>query len=78
MKLYVPFSVYVIIGMFCLATTMAVYSCFEPVIMWSYEVACMKCVPTVRLPKCNLYLCIINMELRQVSRNAFMIIINFG
>ena len=52
--------------MFCLATTIAVYSCFEPVIMWSYEVECMRCIPTLRLPRCNLYLCIINMELRQV------------
>ena len=31
------FSVYVIIGMFCLASTIAVYSCFEPIVMWSYE-----------------------------------------
>ena len=60
-------SVYLIIGMFCLATTIAVYSCFEPVIMWSYEADCMSCIPTLRLPRCNLYLCIINMELRQVS-----------
>ena len=61
-------SVYLIIGMFCLATTIAVYSCFEPVIMWSYEAECMSCIPTLRLPRCNLYLCIINMELRQVSK----------
>jgi len=62
---FFDYLVYVIIGMFCLATTIAVYSCFEPVIMWSYEVECMKCIPTLRLPRCNLYLCIINMELRQ-------------
>merc|ERR550539_1417543 len=62
---FFDYLVYVIIGMFCLATTIAVYSCFEPVIMWSYEVDCMKCLPVLRLPKCNLYLCIINMELRQ-------------
>merc|ERR550539_952180 len=44
---FFDYLVYVIIGMFFLATTIAVYSCFEPLIMWTYEVGCMKCIPTV-------------------------------
>ena len=46
--------VYVIIAMFCLASTIATYSCFEPVVMWTYE-AFPNC-PTVRLPRCNMYI----------------------
>lgn len=49
--------------MFCLASTIAVYSCFEPFVMWTYE-CCPSC-PTLRLPRCNFYICILNMELRQ-------------
>jgi len=56
--------VYVIIGMFVLATTVAVYACFEPFVIWTYDAwpAC----PTYRLPTCNVYLCVANMELRQL------------
>ncbi len=54
---------YVIIGMFCLASTLAAYSCFEPLVLWSYD-ALPQC-PTVRLPRCNMLVCILNMELRQ-------------
>lgn len=61
--------VYVIIGMFCLASTIAVYSCFEPLIMWTYE-ACPSC-PTFRLPRFNLYICVTNLELRQFLLLAF-------
>jgi signal peptide peptidase-like protein 2B len=49
--------------MFCLASVMAIYSCFEPLVMWSYKAA-PNC-PTIKIPKMNLYLCVLNMELRQ-------------
>ncbi len=62
-RLPILFSVYVIIAMFCLASGLAAYSCFEPFVMWSYD-AIPHC-PTVRLPRCNLFLCVLNMELRQ-------------
>lgn len=54
---------YVIIGMFVLASIIATYACFEPLVMWSYN-AIPGC-PVLQLPRFNLYLCIIHMELRQ-------------
>ena len=56
-------SVYVIIGMFMLASIIATYSCFEPVINWTYK-AFPSC-PVVQFPRCNLLLCILHLELRQ-------------
>ncbi|XP_059099244.1 signal peptide peptidase-like 2B [Tigriopus californicus] len=57
------YLVYIVIGMFVLASIIATYACFEPMIMWSYHA--FPCCPTLRIPRCNLYLCVINMELRQ-------------
>jgi len=54
--------VYVIMGMFCLASTQAMYICLEPLVMSSYGV---KCLPVLRLPRCNLYLCRLQLEFRQ-------------
>merc|ERR1711936_878787 len=39
------------------------YSCLEPVVMASYSLACL---PVLRLPRCNLYICILQLELRQL------------
>ena len=61
--------VYVIMGMFCIASSLAMYSCLEPVVMASYSLACL---PVLRLPRCNLYICILQLELRQV--NSFLIL----
>ena len=55
--------VYVIIGMFCIASVIATYACFEPIVMWSYQ--SLPWCPTLKLPRCNMLLCVINMELRQ-------------
>jgi len=55
--------VYVIMGMFCIASSLAMYSCLEPVVMASYSLACL---PVLRLPRCNLYICILQLELRQL------------
>ena len=55
--------VYVIIFMFCWASFMALYSTFEPLIMWSYHVF-PKC-PTFALPQLKCCGCIIKMEIRQ-------------
>merc|ERR1719507_528984 len=38
------------------------YSCLEPLVMASYQVSWL---PVLRLPRCNLYLCILQLELRQ-------------
>jgi len=54
--------VYVIMTMFCIASTLAMYSCLEPLVMASYRIPCL---PVLRLPRCNLYLCILQLELRQ-------------
>ena len=54
---------YFLIGMFCLTSTIAVYSCLEPLVMFSY--AYLPSVPTLRFPSCNLYICVLNLELRQ-------------
>ena len=48
--------------MFCIASTLAMYSCLEPLVMASYSVSML---PVLRLPRINLYLCIIQLELRQ-------------
>merc|ERR1719270_303963 len=48
--------------MFCVATSLAMYSCLEPVVMASYKVTGL---PVVRLPRCNLFLCVLQLELRQ-------------
>jgi len=55
--------VYVIMTMFCLASSLAMYSCLEPLVMASYQVSCL---PVLRLPRCNLYLCVLQLELRQL------------
>ena len=54
--------VYVIMTMFCVASSLAMYSCLEPVVMASYKVTGL---PVVRLPRCNLFLCVLQLELRQ-------------
>jgi len=59
---FMDYLVYFIIGMFCLTSTIAVYSCLEPLVMLSY--AYLPC-PTIKFPTCNLYICILNLELRQ-------------
>ena len=61
-ELNVLLSVYVIMTMFCIASTLAMYSCLEPLVMASYKIPCL---PVLRLPRCNLYLCILQLELRQ-------------
>ena len=53
--------VYLIMGMFCLASSLAMYSCLEPLVMATYTIPWL---PVVRLPKMNLYLCILHLELR--------------
>ena len=62
------FSVYVIIGMFCIASFIAIYSCLEPLILYSYEV-----FPRfiVQFPSCNLWCFTINLELRQFLLVSF-------
>ena len=54
--------VWVIFAMFCIASSLAMYSCLEPLVMASYQVSWL---PVLRLPRCNLYLCILQLELRQ-------------
>merc|ERR1712184_102294 len=54
--------VYVIMAMFCIASTLAMYSCLEPIVMASYSLASL---PVLRLPRVNLYLCVLQLELRQ-------------
>ena len=49
--------------MFVVASTIATYACFEPIVMWSYHH--FPCCPTYQLPRMNLFFCIINMEIRQ-------------
>merc|ERR1719220_2025270 len=48
--------------MFCIASSLAMYSCLEPLVMASYSLASL---PVLRLPRCNLYLCVLQLELRQ-------------
>ena len=48
--------------MFCIASTLAMYSCLEPIVMASYNISVL---PVLRIPRINLYLCIIQLELRQ-------------
>ena len=48
--------------MFCIASSLAMYSCLEPLVMASYQVSWL---PVLRLPRSNLYLCILQLELRQ-------------
>jgi len=55
--------VYVIMFMFCMASTMAMYMCLEPLVMMTYKVPCF---PVITLPRINLYLCILQLELRQL------------
>jgi len=55
--------VYVIMTMFCIASSLAMYSCLEPLVMASYQ---LPCLPVLRLPSCNLYLCVLQLELRQL------------
>jgi len=55
--------VYVIMTMFCIASSLAMYSCLEPLVMASYQIPCL---PVLRLPRCNLYLCVLQLELRQL------------
>ena len=53
--------VYVIMTMFCIASSLAMYSCLEPLVMLSYRVSWL---PVITLPRLNLYLCILQLELR--------------
>jgi len=55
--------VYVIMAMFCIASSLAMYSCFEPLVMASYQISWL---PVLKLPRCNIYLCIVQLELRQL------------
>jgi len=64
--------VYMIIGMFCFASFIAVYSCLEPIVMYSYEV-CPRFI--FQFPSCNLYCCVINLELRQFLIMSFSLAI---
>lgn len=56
-------TVYVIIGMFVLASVLATYACLEPIVLWSYRA--LPWCPTLTFPRCNLLLCTLNLELRQ-------------
>ena len=67
--------VYVIMTMFCIASSLAMYSCLEPIVMASYQVnhllknppsslLQMSWLPVLRLPRVNLYICILQLELR--------------
>ena len=58
--------------MFVIASIIATYACFEPMVMWSYE-ACPNCPPILKIPRINLYLCVVNMELRQFVLLAFSV-----
>ena len=49
-------------AIFCICSSLAMYSCLEPIVMASYSLTRL---PVVRLPRCNLYLCILQLELRQ-------------
>ena len=49
--------------MFCIASSLAMYSCLEPLVMASYQLSFL---PELRLPKCNLHLCVLQLELRQL------------
>merc|ERR1719369_1523032 len=42
---------------------MAMYMCLEPLVMMTYKVPCF---PVITLPRINLYLCILQLELRQL------------
>merc|ERR1712055_815812 len=48
---------------FCTASTMAMYMCLEPLVMMTYK---LPCFPVITLPRMNLYLCILQLELRQL------------
>jgi len=52
----------VIIGMFCIASSLAMYSCFEPLVMATYTLP----IPVLRLPRMNLLLCKLDLEFRQL------------
>ena len=55
-------AVYVIMTMFCIASSLAMYSCLEPLVMASYNLSSL---PVLKLPRLNLYICILQLELRQ-------------
>jgi len=59
---FFSYLVYVIMLMFCIASTLAMYSCFEPLVMMTYALP----LPIVRLPKMNLCICRLDLELRQM------------
>lgn len=63
--------VYVIMTMFCIASSLAMYSCLEPIVMASYQISWL---PVLRLPRVNLYICILQLELRQF----FLLLISVG
>jgi len=52
-----------IIFFFCLASFTALYSCFEPIVMWTYKTF-PRC-PTYTLPQLKCWGCTMRMELRQ-------------
>jgi signal peptide peptidase-like protein 2B len=56
------YLVYVIMVMFCIASALAMYSCLEPLVMMTYALP----LPILRLPKMNLYICRLDLELRQL------------
>ena len=47
---------------FCIASSLAMYGCLELLVMASYSLTRL---PLVRFPRCNFYLCIFQLELRQ-------------
>ncbi len=49
--------------MFMLASIIATYSCLEPAVMWTY--VAYPNLPVLQLPRCNLYFCVMHLELRQ-------------
>ena len=58
--------------MFCIASFIAIYSCLEPLVLYSYEVF-PKCI--VQFPTCKLCCFVINMELRQFVLMSFSLAI---
>ena len=62
MYFFYDILVYFLIAIFTIGSSCAMYACLEYPVMTLYKKSCL---PSIRLPRCNLYLCIINMELPQ-------------
>ena len=52
-----------VITIFCIASTLAMYICLEPLVRASYSLASL---PVLRLPRLNVYVCVLQLELRQI------------